>query len=128
MEPISISVLVGVFESVNSSDPVLDKLVFVSGLSLNTNTILGEKIKGAESGAIAVVVDRINATTVEIATLTASKFLIGESVTFQESNITTNLQGITKGLFLDVTSNFTLDDPINPFFIILGTKLEVSSD
>ena len=102
--------LVGVFESVNSSDPVLDKLVFVSGLSLNTNTILGEKIKGAESGAIAVVVDRINATTVEIATLTASKFLIGESVTFQESNITTNLQGITKGLFLDVTSNFTLDD------------------
>ena len=102
--------IVGVFESVNLSDPVLDKLVFVSGLSLNTNTILGEKIKGAESGAIAVVVDRTNATTVEIATLTANKFIIGESVTFQESNITTNLQGITKGLFLDVTSNFTLDD------------------
>ena len=102
--------IVGVFESVNLSDPVLDKLVFVSGLSLNTNTILGEKVKGTQSGAIAVVVDRINATTVEIVKLTASKFIIGESVTFQESNITTNLQGITKGLFLDVTSNFTLDD------------------
>ena len=102
--------LIGVFESVNLSDPVLDKLIFVSGLSLNTNTILGEKVKGAESGAIAVIVGRTNATTVEIATLTASKFIIGESVTFQESNITTNLQGITKGLFLDVTSNFTLDD------------------
>ena len=102
--------IVGVFESVNLSDPVLDKLVFVSGLSLDTNSILGEKIKGAVSGAIAVVTERTNATTVEISTLTANKFIIGESVTFQESNITTNLQGITNGLFLDVTSNFKLDD------------------
>ena len=32
--------VVGVFESVNLADPVLDKLVFVSGLSLNTTTVL----------------------------------------------------------------------------------------
>ena len=102
--------VVGIFESVNLADPILDKLVFVSGLSLDTNTILGEKIKGAQSGAIAILVGRINATTVEIVRLTQNKFIVGESTTFEESSITTNLQGIVAGLFKDVTSNFTLDD------------------
>jgi len=102
--------IVGVYESVNLANPILDKLVFVSGLSLNTTTVLGEKIKGATSGAVAVLVGQTNATTLEIATLTQSKFIIGESITFEESNITTNLQGIVAGLFLDVTSNYILDD------------------
>ena len=102
--------VVGVFESVNLAEPVLDKLVFVSGLSLDTATIKGEKIKGAESGAVAVLADQTNATTVEIVLLTQDKFEIGESVTFVESNITTNLQGIQDGLYKDITSNFKLDD------------------
>ena len=38
--------VLGVFESTNSSDPVLDRLIFESGLSLNTNSVLGEKISG----------------------------------------------------------------------------------
>ena len=100
----------GIFESVNNSSPILDKLVFVSGLSLDTATILGEKIKGAESGAVAVLAGQTNATTVEIVRLTQSKFEIGESVTFAESNITTNLQGTIAGLYKDITSNFKLDD------------------
>jgi hypothetical protein len=100
----------GIFESVNLVAPVLDKLVFVSGLSLNTNTILGEKIKGAESGAVAVLAGQTNATTVEIVYLSQTKFEIGESITFDESNITTNLQGTIAGLYKDITSNFTLDD------------------
>ena len=102
--------VVGVFESVNLADPVLDKLVFVSGLALDSNTILGEKIKGAQSGAIAVLAGKTNATTVEVVNLTQNKFIIGESITFEESNITTNLQGIVAGLFKDVSSNFILDD------------------
>ena len=102
--------VVGIFESVNLVDPVLDKLVFVSGLSLNTATIIGEKIKGAESGAVAVLAGQTNATTVEIVRLTQNKFEIGESITFVESNITTNLQGTMAGLYKDITSNFILDD------------------
>ena len=102
--------VVGIFESVNLVDPVLDKLVFVSGLSLDTATIKGEKIKGAESGAVAVLAGQTNATTVEIVRLTQNNFEIGESVTFAESNITTNLQGTIAGLYKDITSNFTLDD------------------
>ncbi len=102
--------VVGVFESVNLADPILDKLVFVSGLSLNTTTVLGEKIKGVTSGAVAILAGQTNATTVEIVRLTQAKFVIGESITFEESSITTNLQGTVAGLFLDVTSNYTLDD------------------
>ena len=100
--------VVGVFESVNLADPILDKLVFVSGLSLNTTTVLGEKIKGATSGAVAILEGQTNATTVEILRLTQAKFVIGESITFEESSITTNLQGTVAGLFLDVTSNLSL--------------------
>ena len=102
--------VVGVFESVNLADPVLDKLVFVSGLSLNTTTVLGEKIKGATSGAVAILAGQTSATTLEIVRLTQAQFIIGESITFEESSITTNLQGTIAGLFKDVTSNYILDD------------------
>ena len=102
--------ITAVLESVNNASPILDKLVFVSGLDLDSNTILGEKIKGAESGTIAVLAGQTNATTVEIVNLTQNKFIVGESITFEESSITTNLQGIVAGLFKDVTSNFTLDN------------------
>ena len=101
--------VVGVFESLTTINPVLDRLVFVSGLALNTASVLGEKIIGSTSGAIAQITDRVSATIVEIAYLTQNKFTIGEAVTFEESNIITNLQGITEGSYLDVTSSYTLD-------------------
>ena len=101
--------VVGVYESVTNVAPVLDKLIFVSGLSLNTASILGEKIIGSQSGAIAQITERTNATTVEIAYLTQQNFLIGETVTFEESNIITNLQNVTAGSYLNITSSFNLD-------------------
>ena len=101
--------VVGVFESLTTINPVLDRLVFVSGLALNTASVLGEKIIGSTSGAIAQITDRVSATIVEIAYLTQNKFTVGEAVTFEESNIITNLQGITEGSYLDVTSSYTLD-------------------
>ena len=101
--------VVGVFESLTTINPVLDRLVFVSGLALNTASVLGEKIIGSTSGAIAQITDRVSATIVEIAYLTQNKFTVGETVTFEESNIITNLQGITEGSYLDVTSSYTLD-------------------
>ena len=51
------------------------------------------------SGAVAQITDRVSATIVEIAYLTQNKFSIGETVTFEESNIITNLQGITEGSY-----------------------------
>ena len=101
--------IVGVYESVTNADPVLDRLVFVSGLSLNTASILGEKVKGSQSGAVAQITSRISATVVEIAYLTGQKFIVGELVTFKESNIVSNLQGVTTGSYLNITKNYTLD-------------------
>ena len=70
--------VIGVFESIDSNSPVLDKLTFPSGLSLNTNAILGEKIKGSESEAIAQITSLLSATEVEIVYLTSNKFIKGE--------------------------------------------------
>ena len=101
--------IVGVFESVDTSAPSFDKLTFISGLSLDTTSILGEKIIGSVSGAIAQITNRTSATQVEIVYLTQTKFNIGETVTFEESNITTNLQNITYGVYQDISDRFTLD-------------------
>ena len=40
--------VVAVYESKDLSVPTLDRLTFVSGLGLNTNTIVGERILGKE--------------------------------------------------------------------------------
>ena len=101
--------VVGVFESLDTSDPTLDKLTFVSGLGLDTNSILGERLLGSASGAIAQLATRSSSTEVEICYLTPQKFTIGETVTFEESNIVTNLQNITIGNYLDITNRFELD-------------------
>ncbi len=98
-----------VYESTGSSAPSLDKLNFVSGLSLNTNTFIGEKIVGKSSRAIAQLVTRDSATKIGIVYLNSNKFEIGESITFEESNITANLQTIDKGDYIDKTRNYKLD-------------------
>ncbi len=101
--------VVGVYESLTTSDPSLDKLTFVGGLGLNTNSIVGERIVGARSSAVAQLTTRSSATEVEICYLNDKKFIIGESITFEESQIISNLQGITVGSYLDVSDKFDLD-------------------
>jgi len=101
--------LVGVFESIDGSDPSLDKLTFVSGLGLDVNSILGEKVVGSESGAIGQIATRSSSTEIEICYLNSQRFQVGETVTFTESNIVTNIQSITNGVYLNITNRFTLD-------------------
>ena len=101
--------VVGIFESLDTSNPTLDKLTFVSGLSLDTNSILGERIVGSTSGAIAQLATRSSSTEVEICYLTPQTFSVGETVTFEESNIVSNIQSITVGNYLNITNRFELD-------------------
>ena len=101
--------IVGVFESINTNLPVLDKLTFPSGLSLDTAAILGEKIVGDSSDAVAQITSLVSATEVEIVYLTPTKFTIGEIVNFSESSISTTLQLITVGSYLNITNRFELD-------------------
>ena len=100
--------VIAVYESKNTSTPVLDKLTFVSGLNLNTNAIVGEKIIGQESRAVGQVVSRTT-NTISFVYLNANKFTVGEQVKFEESAIQSILQGVTTGNFVDRTNNYTLD-------------------
>ena len=101
--------VVAVYESKNTSTPTLDRLTFVSGLGLNTNTIVGEKILGNDSRAIGQVVNRVSDTEVEFVYLNANKFNIGELATFKESNIEAVIQVYTSGNYTNRTSNYRLD-------------------
>ena len=78
-------------------------------MSLNTNAILGEKIKGSDSEAIAQITSLLSSTEVEIVYLTSNKFIKGEVVNFDESKISTTLQVITEGGSLNITNIFDLD-------------------
>ncbi len=98
-----------IYESKDSNISSLDKLTFVSGLALDTNTVVGEKIIGKSSRAIGQIVNRVSATEIEYVYLNDNTFSKGETITFKESNIETNLQGITNGNYVDRTSNYILD-------------------
>ena len=101
--------IVAVYESKNLNTPTLDKLTFVSGLGLNVNTIIGEKILGNDSRAIGQIVNRVSDTEVEFVYLNSNKFNKGELATFKESNIEAVIQVYTSGNYTNRTSNYLLD-------------------
>jgi len=101
--------VLAVLESNDTSNPTLDKLTFVSGLSLDTNAVIGEKIIGSETNAIAQIVNLPSSTEVEVVYLNSNTFAVGELVTFDESNITTSLQVLTLGNNLNITNSYSLD-------------------
>ena len=68
-----------------SAKPTLDKLKFVSGLNLNLNAIVGEKVVGEDSRAVGQIVSAPNTTDISFVYLNSNKFTIGEVVTFKES-------------------------------------------
>jgi hypothetical protein len=101
--------VIAIYQSVDTNIPILDKLTFVSGLSLDTTTVIGEKIIGSKSRAIGQLVTQSSSSEVEFVYLNSRTFEVGETVTFKESNIQSNIQGITKGSYLNLTSNYNLD-------------------
>ena len=101
--------VISILESKDSNDPTLDKITTISGLSLNTNSVVGEKIIGAESGAVAQIVNRVDDANVEVVYFTNVQFVLGELITFQESNIETTVQTITLGNNVNITERYSLD-------------------
>ena len=98
-----------VYESTGSGAPTLDILGFVAGLSLDSNAVPGELIKGTVSGAVGKIVDAPTESTVRFVYLSQSRFEVGERVSFSENKLQTNLQVINEGNYVDQTSSFTLD-------------------
>ena len=102
--------VVAIYESTTSGAPVLDKLTFETGLALDTNSIVGELIKGPNNQSVAKIVTRSSPTSVEIVYLNDERFLVGEEVTFQESGIVGTIQAVIFGDYVDRTDDFILDD------------------
>ena len=97
-----------VYESTNTSAPVLDKLVFPSSINVSDNVIVGENIISDDYQTIARVVSK-NVNTVEIVYITGGIFNSGDSVEFEESNIKTNVQSVELGKYKNLTNSFSLD-------------------
>ena len=101
--------VIAIYESKTNAAPTLDKLKFISGLNLDTSTIVGEKIVGTESRAIGQLVSTPNASEVRFVYLNSNKFTTGEIVQFRESNIETVLQVVEEGNYNNRTENYILD-------------------
>ena len=101
--------IVAVYESLGTSTPTLDTLQFVSGLGLDVNAIIGERVIGQTSKAVGQIVTRPSTTDVGFVYLNANKFIVGETVKFEESLIESNLQSIVLGNYLNITDRYDLD-------------------
>ena len=103
--------VLGVFESFNTSDPTAPRMTLTSISSVAGKTsdlIIGERITGTDSGAVAIVAERETDTRITILYQTDDVFREGESVKFAESNlqaIITTLDDPSK----DVSANYTFN-------------------
>ena len=100
--------VVAVHESTNDLAPTLDRLGFASGLALDQNVIIGEKIVGQDSRAIGQVVE-VSANSVTYVSLNDNDFAIGEDISFKSSSLNLVLQSTTPGSYIDRTDNYALD-------------------
>ena len=101
--------IISVYESFDSSAPVLDQIQFGASSDVSTNAIIGENIFGKDSKAVARVVSKPFSNVLGIVYLNSERFLVSESVVFKESNITTEIESITPGKYKDITNSYTLD-------------------
>jgi hypothetical protein len=102
--------IIAVYESLDTSAPILDTVTFTSTANVSTNAIIGENIIGNTSKAIARVVSNTTTDTLGIVYLNTNKFLTGESVVFEDSNIKTEINTITAGKYSNLTNNYTLNN------------------
>ena len=103
-----VSNIIAVYESLDASEPSLDKLTFPSLYSIGTNAIVGENIFGETSKAIARVVSR-NGNDVFVVYLSERTFNINENIKFQDSNTLAPLSSFTPGRYRNITNEFRLD-------------------
>jgi hypothetical protein len=101
--------IISVYESFDSSEPIVDQIQFGASSDVSTNAIIGENIFGKGSKAIARVVSKPFFNILGIVYLNSERFSIDESVEFEDSNITTEIESITPGKYKDITNSYALD-------------------
>jgi hypothetical protein len=101
--------VLAIYESFDTSAPTLDQIEFSASANVSTNAIIGENILGNLSKAVARVVTNASTNTLGVVYLNENKFSTGESVSFEESNITTDIVSITEGKYKNLTTSYKLD-------------------
>ena len=103
--------VLAVHQSLDSGTSTFDQIQFTSSVS---ESIVGENIISSESNAVARIVQNstnssLSNTTIGIVYLNTDRFVRGERVSFEESNISSNIVSITAGKYQDLTNSFDLD-------------------
>ncbi len=101
--------IISIYESFDSSAPTLDQIQFGASANVSTNAIIGENILGSDSKAIARVVSNPSTNVLGIVYLNSERFINSETVTFEESNIKTEIESIIPGKYKDITNSYKLD-------------------
>jgi hypothetical protein len=104
--------VLGVFESSNTSDPLLPKLKlssFNGPTNNNQDFIIGEQILGKDSGAIGIIINKIDTDTIEYVSLNASIFANNETIQGKESNVEASITSKILGSN-NIIEQFDFDD------------------
>lgn len=101
--------VLAIYESLDTNNPVLDQLTFISIVNVDSNAIIGENIIGNDSNCVARIVSKPSANNLGVVYLNNNRFFKGENIVFEESNIKTNVVTITQGKYRNITNKFTLD-------------------
>jgi hypothetical protein len=112
----------------DNSDPSAPKAVLTSitgATGKTTDLISGEMLEGEESGAIAMVAEKVNDTTISFIPENKFNFILGETVFFKESNLRAVVSNVQVPS-LEVSANFKFNTGQNPSFYDTGfiTKRE----
>ena len=104
-----VSKVLAVYESLDSTDPTLDTIQCNATAAVSTNAIIGENIIGETSKAVCRIVSSPSTNKLRVVYLNTDRLIAGEVITFDESNIKTEIEAITLGNYKNITSAFTLD-------------------
>jgi hypothetical protein len=98
----------GIFESSNQFEPSLPSAVLSELTSSLQNCVIGEKIIGSTSNAVASFVTSTSSSEIEFVYLNENAFIDGEVLTFDESNITGTVLSAKLG-DNNIKDNYSLD-------------------
>jgi len=101
--------IIGIFESASSSSPTLPSITLIDLNSNILNSIKGEKIVGKDTGAVASLVSNDGTNEVKFVYLNENSFSVGETVTFDESQISAMVDSVQVG-DKNIKTNFILDE------------------
>ena len=99
----------GIFESSDTSTATAPKVSLLNIISPSTTTsdiLIGERITGQTSGAVAIVAEIVDSSTISYIYKNESVFIEGETLDFAESDITARVSVLTTPSF-NVSSNYT---------------------